>query len=365
MGEFLSPVGTISVFEQVIDRVMRVPDSDPKMAFRTATPGIIGELTQVLGAWQGRGDLRFELPGTTQGAKAVGPEERMDVGSDDIGHIVAKPGFALAGHSQRVFDYMFQYGGMTQERANALAAKPILDFNDEVSHIMLDVMTSGDYSGSQADAFSWSATDKYGNTVNQPLITDTANEVENVYAYGGQTFTHWPMRDGTLAAAGHDHLFDTGAPWTNASAQTQADNIREHPTNGRVRAHVGSTVAAAVQADLKSEYGGTVLVQSQVENNFSAKGAEFAAAERIGVRGSIEYFHVVDFPTNGALFVAAGKKPFHLNIGMVGEGGRSIEKRSWAEAGDPERGGTTWGFRDFVAAGVIDPLSVSYGEFAA
>lgn len=364
-GEFLSPVGSIQVFEHVLARVQRLPEMDPKTAFRTATPGVIGQLTEQMGPWRGREDVRFEIPGVTQGGRAVGPEERMEVGTDDIGHIVALRGFELAGHSQRVSPEMFSFGGMTQERANSLAAKPILDFNDEVaSNIMMNVMTSGDFSGAVADDFQWSATDLSGNSVSQPIITDDADQVPNVYANGTQTFTHWPLRDGTQASAGHDHLFDTGAAWTESSARTQINNVLEHPGNNTPVAYVGSTVASSVVADLKSEFGAIESRTRLVTEGLDLKGDDFAFASPIGERGGVMYFHMVDMPTSAALFVARGKKPFHLNLGAVGAEGGQIGTRAWTERGDPERRGTTYGYRDYVSAGVKDPLAVTFGEFA-
>ncbi len=48
-GEFLDPVGSIQTFVRVVDQVMRVPELDPKQAFRTATPGVIGDLVEQMG----------------------------------------------------------------------------------------------------------------------------------------------------------------------------------------------------------------------------------------------------------------------------------------------------------------------------
>jgi len=369
-GEFLDPVGTITVWEQVLASVQRAAQMDPKMAFRTATPGAIGELTSanigdITGPWRGREEVRIEIPGTTNGAKAIGPEERMRQGTDDIGHIVALRGFELAGHTYKVTPEMFGYGGMDGRRARELAAKPRLDFNETVAKNMLDVMTSGDYSGSQTNAFAWSATDLSGNSQSQALFTDTADEVENVYPYDGQTFTHWPLRNGSTAAAGHDHLFDTAAVWSAADAKTQADHIREHPTNGVIKAYVGSTIATAVQAAKKSDLSSISAVQPLTEQNLAAKGSDFGFAQRVGDYDGVDYYHMVDLPTSGALYVSAGKMPFHLNIGVLGTDGSLIGTRDWSEDGDKERRGISYGYRDYVSAGVRDPLAVSYGEHAA
>lgn len=369
-GEFLEPVGTIKVWEQVLARVQRLTDMDPKMVFTSATPGVIGELTSnsfgdMVGPWRGREEARLEIPGISNGAKAIGPEERMRQGGDDIAHIVALRGFELAGHTYKVSPEMFGYGGMDAQRARALAAKPVIDFNETVSKIMMDVMTSGDYSGSQTNAFAWSATDLAGNSQSQPLYTDTASEVENVYPYDTQTFTHWPMRDGSQAAAGHDHLFDTAAVWSAADAATQADNVREHPTNGAINAYVGSTIATAVQAAKKSDFAGISNVVPLTEQDLASKGSNFGFARPVGEYDGVNYFHMVDMPTSGALYVSAGKQPYHLNMGVIGTDGNRIETGSWSEAGDAERRGISYGYRTYVTAGVRDPLAATVGEHKA
>lgn len=364
-GEFLSPVGNIQTFVRVVDKVQRLPELDPKRAFRTATPGVIGDLVEQMGPWEGRGALRFEMPGVTQGVRAVGRDQRMVQGTDKISHVVALPGFELAGFSQTVHPEDFAYG-MTAERARDLAAKPILDFNDGVAKILMDVITSGDYSGSITNDFAWSATDLDDNTASQQIITDDANQVPNVYANDSQTLL-WPLRNGSQASANHDHLSDTGAVWSAANAKTQADNIREHPTMGRIRAYVGSTVAAAVQAAKKTDYAGTVLLKDQVENSYSAKGSDFGAASPIGFYEDIEYFHMVDLPASGVLMHAVGHKPFHAHIGYKPAPGINGDKGAWTRnhAQNDELQGVTYGYRRFFAAGVKDPLSVAYSEHAA
>lgn len=364
-GEFLSPVGSIQSFVRVVDKVQRLPELDPKKAFRTATPGAIGDLVEQMGPWEGRGALRFEMPGVTEGVKAVGRDQRMFQGKDKISHIVAMPGFELAGFTQTVHPEDFAYG-LTAERARDLAAKPILDFNDGVAHILLDVITSGDKSGSITDDFKWSAKDLDDNTTSQDIITDDANQVPNVFANSTQTIL-WPLRDGTQAAANHDHLSDTGAVWSAADAKTIANNIREHPTMGRVRMYVGSTIAAAVQAAKKTDYAGTVLIKDQVENSYSSKGSDFGYATPIGFYDDIEYLHMVDLPASGVLAVAAGHRPFHAHIGYKPAPGINGDKGAWTRnhAENDELLGLSYGYRRYFAAGVKDPLSVAYAEMAA
>lgn len=364
-GEFLDPVGSIQTFVRVVDQVMRVPDMDPKKAFRTATPGAIGDLVEQMGPWEGRGGIRFEMPGVTQGVRAVGRDQRMLQGTDKISHIVALPGFELAGFSQTVHPEDFAFG-LTPERARDLAAKPILDFNAGIADILMNVITSGDYSGSITDDYAWTAKDLDDNAANQQIITDDANQVPNVFANSTQTIL-WPLRNGTQAAANHDHLSDTGAVWSAADAKTIANNIREHPTMGRIRMYVGSTIAAAVQAAKKTDYAGTVLVKDQVEQSYSSKGSDFGFATPIGFYEDIEYLHMVDLPASGVLAVAAGHKPFHAHIGYKPAPGINGDKGPWTRnhAQNDELLGLTYGYRRHFAAGVKDPLAVAYSEMAA
>ncbi len=363
-GEFLTGPNGVTRFEHIVERVMKRPDLDPKAAFATATPGVIGQLTDMMGSWRGREELRWEIPGVTQGARAIGPDERMVTGEDDVGHIAAQRGFELAGYSMRVGKQDFDYGGMSAETAVELAKKPILNFNDEVSKIMLDVMTSGDFSGAVTDNFAWSAADLREQSQSQDLPTQGARVAANVYANSAQTFEHWPLRDGTKAAAGHDHIRATGVAWTAAGAKASADDILEHPGNGRVVAYVSTEVAEDVHGDLKTEYANNGPLQGFVEGDPSLLGAAFGGATRIGVRAGIDYWHMPDLPTASAVFVAAGKKPMHLHVGATGGNGQALGTGGWLERGDPERGGTTYGYREFVSAGIKDPLAIAYDQFA-
>jgi len=365
-GEFLDPVGSIQTFAPVLRDIQRMPAMDPKTVFRSATPGVIGLLTEHLGPWEGRREMAFDIPGVAEGGRAVGRDERMLQGFDAIGHIVALRGFEVAGFSHTVHPSDFAYG-LTAERARDLAAKPQINFNKMVAKdILMDVITSGDYSGSITDDFAWSTLDLAGNTASQQLITDDADQVANVFANSNQTFTHWPMRDGTQAAAGHDHLDDTGAVWSAANAKTQADNVLEHIGKNRAIALVGSTVGTAVQAAKKSDFGGINSIVPLVEQNPNLKGSDFAFAKPIGEYDGIEYHHMVDLPASGMLVFAAGSKPFHLNIGALAAPNMPEGKGAWIRdhAQNDELLGLSYGFRDYVSVGVQDPLAVAYTEHA-
>lgn len=362
-GEF-TEVGSIQVYRNVVDKVNRLASMDPKMAFRSATPGVIGQLVQNMGKWEGIGDERWEIPGVTEGVRAIGRDQRMLLGKSKIAHIVARPGFEIAGFSQTIHPEDFAYG-LSREAARDLALRPNLDFNAGVASILLDLITAGDKTGSITDNFAWSALDLDDNVASQPLATQSAQQVANVFANGSQSFTGWPMRDGTQAAAGHDHLSDTGAVWSAANAKVQANNILEHPTNGRVRAFVGSTVASAVFAAKRTDY--QYAPQRELIEGGVNKGDDFAGATRIGDYDNVDYWHMVDLPASGVLMHAVGKQPFHVHIGALAVPGMDRDKGAWTRnhAENDEVMGMTHGYRRFLSAGVQDPLSVTYYEHAA
>lgn len=364
-GEFLTGPNGVTRFEHIAERILKRPDLDAKGAFATAAPGVLGMLTQMSGAWNGRETQRWEIPGVTQGGRAVGPDERMATGEDDVGHIAAQRGFEIAGYSMRVGKQDFDYGGMSTDTAMEMARKPVLNFNDQVAKgILMNVLTSGDYAGAVADNFAWSTLDQKDNTQSADLAAQSARVAADVYANGTQTFEHWTLRDGTKAAAGHDHIAATGVAWTPAGAKASADNILEHPGNGRVIAFVDTLVAEDVHADLTTSYANNGPLQGFIEGDSALLGANFAGASRIGVRAGIDYWHMPDMAAAGAVFVAAGKKPLHLHVGAKGGNGAALGTGGWLERGNPETQGTTYGFRDFVSAGVRDPLAIAYDVFA-
>lgn len=364
-GYFLDRVHNDVVFEQVLNRIQRLPEMDPSLAFQTAVPGFLADITAVEGPWPGRDTKRWAIDGKSDIARAIGPDQRARIGGVAEKHIAAVRGFEIAGVSQKVGDQDFQYGGMTSEQAERKALLPLRSFNERVAKVLMNVATQGDYSGSVTDNFAWSAPDQDGATVTADQVAQTANQVADVFANSTQTFL-WPMRDGTEAAAGHDHIVDTGTTWTLANAAAGRDNVLEHPNMGRVRAYVGATVAAAVRAQAKTEYGAIAervpfITQADVRDS-----GGFAYSTPMGiVLDSIEYHYAPDLPTSVQLTVASNQRPLHAEIGAVGDQGRSLGRGGWSERGDAERGGTYFGYRNYGSFGTRMPLAIEYREHAA
>jgi hypothetical protein len=363
MAELLNRVHNDIVFDSVLHRIQQLPALDPSLAFQQALPGFLNDIVEMEGPWPGRDTKRWAIDSKSDIGKAIGPDQRARIGGVATKHIVALRGLEIAGVTQKVGFQDFQYGGMTVEAAERKALLPLRSFNERVSKAMFDVVTSGDFSGSPTEDFRWSATTQDGETVQADIITDTANEVPDVFANSTQTFL-WPLRTGGETATGHDHVVDTGAAWSVATAATQRDLVLEHPGAGRVIAYVGATVAAAVRAQAKTEYG-AISERIPLVREGQTRGG-FLDSTNMGIYlDSVEYHFVADMPTNTALYVASNQKPFHMSIGANGVDGKSIGRGSWQETGDQERLGKYYGFRNFLSAGMKNPVGAAIVEHAA
>lgn len=363
-GGLLDRVHNDVVFEQVLSRVQRLPEMDPSLAFQQAIPGFLNDLVASEGPWPSRDVKRWVIDSKSDIGRAIGPDQRARIGGVAERHIAAVRGFEVAGVTQKVGDQDFQYGGMTLEAAERKAILPLRSFNERVSKVLLDVVTAGDYSGSITDNFAWSAPDQDGATATADIVAQSASQVADVYANSTQTFL-WPKRDGTETAAGHDHIVDHGATWTLAQSALDRDNVLEHPNMGRVRKYVGAAVAALVRAQAKTEYGPIAERIGFIQGG-ETRGNGFAQAESMGiVLDSVEYHYVADLPTNASITVASNVKPFHVEIGASGDRGKSLGRGGWTERGDAERGGTYYGYRNYLTAGVRNPMAVVYSEHAA
>lgn len=342
------------LFEQVLTGVQRENAMDPKAAFASAMPGFLGNVTENIGPWAGREEMRFEIPGVAEDALAVDFHERAKLGDTSMFHVVAEPGLLLAGRTQQVSPNDFRHG-MSMDQAVERANRPQIDYNQKVAKSLLDVLTSGGATaGSLTEAFAWSANDGLGNSVSQPLAAENGNQVAAVLAHSSQT-VEWPLRNGSAAAAGHDHVASSAGAWTEAIAATQRDTILEHPGAGRVQAYVGATVAAAVRAAIKTEYGAIdPRVPFVLEAPVRVDG--FGSADALGTIGSVDYVFSPDMDTNQALYVAANRKPFYASTGASGYSQSGDGVGAWSESGDPETAGVRYGFRQYTALGVKEPV---------
>lgn len=366
-GDF-NDIRNHKLFEQVLVRQQRLAEMDPKKAFASLAPGFLGALSESMGPWRGREEVRFEVPGAAEDANAVAPHERARLGSTDMFHVVAEPGMLLAGKTQWVSPDDFRYG-MTAEKAAERAGRPLVDFNQKTSKVVMDVITQGAFSdGSDdfSDAFAWSATDLNGTAVTHTLATENANQVADVIAHSGQA-VEWPLRDGSVAAAGHDHMLEAqGASWTETLADTARDTILEHPGAGRVAAIVGANVAADVRAQLKTEYGAVESRVPFIKEGF-VRDDGFGATDSLGRIGSVDYIYAPDVPDDIAIYYASNQKPFYHSVGDAAAQsvGGSDGLGGWSETMDVERGGLKYGYRNYFTAGCKLPTMVALAEYTA
>lgn len=369
-GEFLR-INNVKRFEQVLSRVTMRMDQDPSQAFSQAFPGMIGQLTEPLGPWRGREEMRMEIPGIQDDARAVARQERAEHGDYDAFHIVALRGMELAGPSQTVYQADFDFGGMPAEKAAHLAARPRRDWNRTVTRAMLDVITQGaftDGSNDPSEAFAWSVTDQRGNTVTQDLATENSDQVAAVVAHSGQS-VNWPLRDGGETSTGHDHVETAaGASWTIALGNSARDNIVEHPGNGRVRGFAGANVAADIRSVAKTEYG---AIESRVPliSQGDARENGFGEVHPIAPLESVDYFFAPDMPDDIIVYVAGNKRPVYASVGAVGAEGQNLDVGDWTENLAATTGGeiqgTKWGYRRFISMGVHDPTAIYVQEITA
>lgn len=365
-GEFLK-IRNYTQWVEVHDRVQQRLDMNPARVFEQAAPNILSQVADNVGPWEERHTKRWAFYDANEDARAIGPDERAREGDLAEKHIVAPPGFEMAGRTHIVRPKDFRYSGMNLQQAAERAARPRLGWNQKVAKILMDVLTSGAFGDANDDPsnnFAWTAEDQNGNTITQDIATQNSDQVAAVYANDSQSIT-WPLRDGSETATGHDHIFlAQGASWTQAIAKPIRDTITEHPGNGAIRALAGANVAEDVRADLKSEFGAIESRTPMVREGIPEEGA-FAQAFPVGRVDSVDYFFMPDMPDDIAVFYAANKRPLYMAMGEVGGDGASLGTGAWTEQRDPERRGQKFGYRDYFTAGIRDPLAIAVAEFTA
>lgn len=367
-GEF-KKIRNYTQWLEVHDRVQQRLDMNPARVFEMAAPNVLGQVAESVGPWEERHTKRWSFYDANDDARAIGPQERAREGDLAEKHIVAPPGFEMAGPTHVVTPKDFRYAGMNLNQAAERAARPRLSWNQKVAKVLMDVLTQGAFSDANdnpSDNFAWTADDQNGNTITQDLATQNSEQVAAVVANSTQSM-NWPLRDGTETGTGHDHIFlAQGASWTQALAKTHRDTITEHPGNSaRVNALVGANVAEDVRADLKSEFGAIESRTPFVSDGIPDAGA-FGEAVPVGPPvDSVQYFFMPDMPDDIAVYYASNKRPLYMSIGEIDSRGESVGTGAWTEQRDPERRGTKFGYRDYFTAGIQDPLAIAIAEFTA
>jgi hypothetical protein len=368
-GEILR-IQNFEVFDQVLAKVEKRRRMDPAAVHDEAVPGFLSGVAQRLGAWRGREERRFEVPLTSEKARAVSRLERAHHGEQELMHIVAKQGVEAAAPTQAVLPKHMEYGGIERDDAIEQASRPIWDWNRTFAEILLDVFTQGAFSDSNdspTEGFAWSVEDQHGNTVQKDTIAESEDEVPDVVAHSGQSAT-WPLRDGTLTGTGHDHV-DTSvsAPWDASAGQTARDHITEHPGNGSVRAIAGSNIAADVQDTAKTERGAIESRVQFIEEAPDDDAGPFADVEAVARIESVNYFHSPEIPDDMAVYYAGNAAPLYASVGAVGANGEELANGGWTENLEETTGGELkgrkFGFRQFLNAGVHDPTAMFIQAF--
>lgn len=360
VGTFLN-VTNYRQFELIGREIMQMPDMDPALVFQTAVPGFLGELFQPVGPWQDRQQKAFEFPSKNGQAKAVAANERAVRGGYDKKQIVALPGFEIAGETQTVLPSDFLYGGMTRDEVTRRAMRPRLDWNKATYLAAMDVVSAkGKSTGAPVDNGAYVVNDFHGNSTTKALATNSADVCSDTIANSSQSIL-FPLRDGTEAAANHDHTLGSNAAWTLATQRTNRDLVLEHPGNGaQVNVIAGATAAAAIRTALASALNvagitsGEALLRAPLSNAGSLASAVPIARGWEGM----DFYFAPDMDTNQVITVAAGKKPFYFSQGAKGVDGSAVGTGAWFEQENVETRGGSYGYRDYLNLGCMDPTAV-------
>lgn len=363
-GEFLT-IRNYTQFEQVGHRIIQQQEMDPASVFRAGiVPGFLGNIFENIGPWDRLNQPRWEVIGVQGDAKAVSRNERMKQGGIAKRHVVALPGVELAGETQTILPSDYEVG-LTEADVARRISRPLLDWNKTgFKEVTMDVATQGAYnnSGTPTEGFAFDVVDLHGNTVTKSKVSVTANEVPDTLANSTEGAFLYPTRTGTESAA--DHMLDAGGDWTLAHGTTARDLLTVRPGNStRIRAYVGTDVAASIRTVMKSELGAIESRREFIDlaiRNAGGLGEAFPVV--FGLEG-VDYFYAPDLPADFALYVPDGARPFYYSVGTRGTNGAELDTGAWFENMNPETRGTAYGYRRSINAGVwnkIGGVAVDY-----
>lgn len=334
--------------------------------FNSPIPAALAPFTRVLGPWPGADDMAWDFLNPDGEGRAVSPEEKARIGGFDTRQIVAKPNIEIAGHTFRVSPKNdFRHGGMSLQIAQEKITRPHREWNRAVARELVNVVTCGAYknSGTRTEGYTFTIKDFNGTNVAIQSVTESANQATPTVA-GSHHVMQFPDRHGDLLSAGHDHVpADAGGVWTEALGKTARDHILEHPGNHGVDAYVGESVVDEIEAQIESVRAST---ESGVQ--FEMGGAteqDFGIPTYIGMHDNVRYFRWDDLPANLGLYMARGRKPLALSVGIQRADGVEMPK-AWnnARVADPETEAIEYGFRGPTGAHVVEPTSIYIANYA-
>lgn len=368
VGEFIN-ITNYRQFENIAREIMAAPDLDPTLVFQSAVPGFLQRLFKDAGAWPSREQKAWEFPNKLNGARSVSPNERARMDGYAKRQIVSMPGWEIAGRTQTVGPSDFMFQGMTQTDVTARAMRPRLDWNKTVFSAALDVISAtGKTTGAPVANGKYTINDFDGNSVAKTLVTDSADQCGDVIANASQSVL-WPLRDGTEAAANHQHTFlAAGAAWTLALGRTHRDTIVEHPNNPvTVECYVGKNTAEDIRAVMKSELniGGVTSGEAFVKLGITAGGGLGDAVPIVSGLEGVTYYYAPDMDADQALYVASGKRPFYYSSGAMGVNGVSVGTGPWFEEDNKETRRGSYGFREYQNLGCDVPVDAAIVDYVA
>lgn len=358
VGEFIN-ITNYRQFENVGREVVELADLDPALVFSAALPGFLGNIFEDVGAWPDRQQKGFEFPSKLAGAVSVAPREKAPQGGYDLKHIVANPGWEIAGRTQTIEPSDFLHQGMTRRRAERRAMLPRLDWNKTVFAAALDVITAtGTSTGAPVDNGAYSIANIAGTNVTKALATNSADVCSDTIANSSQSVL-WPLRTGGETAANHDHTVGSaGASWTLALGRTHRDLITEHVGMGtKVNCYIGKTSAEDIRTVMKSEMGAIIPREEFIKLEIATAGGLGDAVPVARDLEGVTYFYAPDMDVEQAAYVAANKTPFYFSKGATGVDGSPVRKdTTWFDTGDKETQVLSQGFRDYQNLGCQLPV---------
>lgn len=334
--------------------------------FDSPIPAALKPLVRGLGPWPGSDDWAWDFTTPDNKGYAIASEEKARLGAFDTYQIVAKPPIEIAGLSYRVGNDDFRNGGMSLQIAAEKIRRPERDWNNAISEALLNVFTSGAYTGASAartNGYAFTVKNVAGADVSIAKVTESANRATPTVAHASH-LALWPDKQGGQFSAGHTHLpANAGGVWTEALGRTARDHLLEHPGVNAVDCYVGSDVVDDVfeeitdTAALTNKANELLVTGTATEDNFGVPSL-------IGTVDGVKYSRLDCLPANLAVYFARGRKPLGVSVGVQRADGSKMP-RSWNDVHlmDPETGAVNYGFRGFAGAHVVEPTSIYIANY--
>lgn len=375
-GEILRGVNNVQQFVELATEHQQGLVRDGYV-YTEPIPAFLRPYTKVRKGYPENRVVRWDyIQGVAKGA-VVDENDRAPFGKRDIFGVEALEPLHIAGHSMTVTPKELRRWG-AQDMLGEIITQPYEEWLKSCNELIMDVATSGGYAAaSPSDNAAATCRDFSGVQHTLRLATNSANTCSATVANSSQ-LVQFAARDGTLFAAGHDHVTaSVGGVWTRARGKVQAALLYEHPGQNFVDAYVGSTVKDSIEAVIQqvrgldgSGIGQTPLAADYFENGMATKGAnDFGVPEFIKEIDNVRYFFVKDLNADLGIFFARGTQPLEAFIGMKGEDGQLDTPFGWDEKlhrelrGSRDQAGIEYGFRGHFGAYIRTPVGMTVAKF--